>query len=106
MYMLPGALWFLLFLFSQCFFEKYVFSNYSGGRPVSILWRESPVFPPGNANYAAAAPTSALVAALTPLRWLLPCFPPLFVAGNSHYGGGSLASRRSFRRQFSQLRQF
>lgn len=64
------------------------------------------VFPPDNADCAAAAPASRIVAACAPLQWLLPRLPPLGVAQNSQIGGYSLACRRVIRRQFSQLCHF
>jgi hypothetical protein len=65
-------------LLSLC--AKYVCSDYSGGSPVSILWRLFSAFPPCNGENAAAAPSSRIVAAFAPLRWLLPCFPPFTTA--------------------------
>src|SRR5688572_8659903 len=65
-----------------------------------------PYFPPDNADYAAAAPTSLIVAAFVPIRWLLPCLPPLIVAQSSQSGGCSRAYRRVIRRQFSLLCHF
>jgi hypothetical protein len=61
--------------------------------------------PAANCHCVAAAPCSRIVAAFTPQRWLFPCLPPSYVAQNSQFGGAFPHCRRSFRRQFSQLRQ-
>src|SRR5687768_16574102 len=61
-----------------------------------------PYSPPDNAHYAAAAPSSLIVAACTPQRWLLPCLPPLGEAQKSQSGGASRAFRRSLRRQVGE----
>src|SRR5688500_15149965 len=55
------------------------------------------------ADYATAAPSSRVVAAFTPLRWLLSCLLPLVMAQNSHFGGASRACRHSFRRQVGEF---
>jgi hypothetical protein len=68
----------------------------------SHMRRQSSLPPPCNADFAAAAPRSLIVAAFVPIRWLFLCLPPLVVAQNSHIGGASRLCRRALRRQVGE----
>jgi hypothetical protein len=56
------------------------------------------------AHCATAAPSSRVVAAFAPLRWLLSCLLPLVMAQNSQLSGCSRACCRTLRRQFLHFR--
>jgi hypothetical protein len=56
-----------------------------------------------NAHYAAAAPSSPVVAAFAPIRWRVSSLSPFFVAQKLQLSGCPRASRHSLRRQFSRL---
>lgn len=76
--------------------------EYSGSGRSCHRQRQLLLFPPCSCEIRAAAPSSLIVAAFTPQRWLLLCLPPLLVAQNSQVGGESRPCRRALRRQIGE----